>query len=52
MDGRMRRRTEAEGGRGGGGGDGGICEISTSKGQSWRGDRLPWRTNYGAKRVG
>ena len=41
-----------EGGREGGRGDGGICEISTSKGQSRRGDRLPWRTNYGAKRVG
>lgn len=42
---------EVEGGEGREGGEG-VCEISTSKGQSWRGDRLPWRKNYGAKRVG
>lgn len=35
MDGWMWRRIEVEGG------EGGICEISTSKGQSYRGDRLP-----------
>lgn len=43
MRGWMRRRRM--------GAEGGICEILTSKGQSWRGGRLPWRKNYGAKRV-
>lgn len=38
-NGRMGEDEEASGG-----GEG-ICAISTSKGQSWRGDRLPWRTN-------
>lgn len=54
---KMMEEDEWRNGRGGGGRGEGlvrrrgwICE--TSKGQSWRGDRLPWRKNYGAKRVG
>ena len=31
---------------------GGVCEISTSKGQNWRADTLPWGRNYRAKCVG